>query len=66
LGLLITQTITNLKDKTMMDKKMKDMKKAKPKAKMAMGGMAKDKPMYMSKGGMTKAKTKVAAKKKTK
>jgi hypothetical protein len=51
----------------MMDKKnMKDTKKAKPKAKMAMGGMAKDKSMYMSKGGMTKAKTKVAAKKKTK
>jgi hypothetical protein len=49
----------------MMDKKnMKDTKKAKPKAKMAMGGMAKDKSMYMSKGGMTKAKT--AAKKKTK
>jgi hypothetical protein len=40
-------------------KSMKD----KPKAKMAMGGMAKGKPMYMAKGGAVKAKPKVAKKK---
>lgn len=48
----------------MMNKKMMDMKKAKPKA-MAKGGMAKGKSMYMAKGGVVKAKAK-AAKKKTK
>jgi hypothetical protein len=48
----------------MNDKKsMKDMKKAKPKAKMAMGGMVKGKPVYMAKGGAVKAKPKAAKKK---
>ena len=48
----------------MMNKKsMKDIKKEKPKAKMAKGGMAKGKPMYMAKGGAVKAKPKAAKKK---